>query len=500
MTTRRANRSIAILMFAMLLGSAESNRGIAHPLSQIAIRADIQTNRITVTMDIKLEDLVWFQDLKTADDGRISAAELKAAAGKHPEFLLKYFTILDDRGHRLPGTFQSIDTSRIPTAGATAEELTILDITYRFQFPLSQLPGFVTLVQHFRGDQATVPSMMEIDVSHNGLRLEQPVNLAEGVPYSFSLDWINGPPPAPRSLAELRKQKEQRRIRTLGMPNQNDVYSWFHADARSLRHYLVIPAWKMAVWTLLKRRRTNWLEFSEQTAARFAIRRFLKQHTSTETTAGVLAPEQIHIRFHDFSKQEFDGPVDTRTLHLSQTRIGILLDYPTPKGERLQIKWDQFDKATPFLKSSIRFTDEPAKPLYFTAQNPQLQIQLPSLAVPPPVATIKSPDNSREVRLPPGVVNRLVNKETRIRKLELHEPRMSGNPFSLKQSVTGMATLRSVTSHWGHEHHTTSKAPAELVINKDTGNWELLDFQLNEPRQVESKVFVPNAVQVSFIR
>jgi len=500
MTTRTAGRGIASLTLALLLGSIAPGRLQAHPLSQIGVRADIWTNRVEVGMDIKLEDLVWFQKLKAGESGRITAAELRTAAARHPDFLLKYFTLLDDQGRRLKGAFQSADTSGIPAAGASAEELTILEIHYRFTFSLASQPEFITFIQHFRGDQATVPSMMEVEARHLGVPLGKPVNLAEGVPYSYRLDWVNGPPPAPRSLADLRKQKELHRLRSLGMPDQNEVYSWYHVGNRHLRHYLVFPAWKLHRWVPLVAGPGRQLTLADRKRARPEISHFLHEHSSISTAQDTLYPSSIAVRFNRFSRLEFEPPPERGPLHLDQTRVGIAINYPAPKETKLRIKWDHFDRTMPFLKATLWFRGQAGRPLYFTAQRPALDVQSGPGPGPGPPIRVHLPNGGRTILIPPDLAARLLDDGAPLASFDLLDARLDENTFPPRQSVTGIATLRAVHRHWGHEHQLTFSGPVELRFADEFGQWRLLGTNLRGLRLINTLTRVPDPPRVSFIR
>lgn len=351
-------------------------------------------------MDIKLEDLVWFQDLKPADDGRITASALQQASGKHPAFLLKYFTIMDHQGKAVPGRFVRLDTARIPPSGATETKLTTIDIDYRFEFALDQPPPFLTFRQHFGGDDATVPASMELTIRHTGQRLGTPVMLGAEVPYSQTFDWKNGPPIPPKSLAEIRQQKDAGKRRLLGMTDQNRVYSWLQIQPFFTRHEMVIPFWKLERWVSLERSDPDFISPTEQDELPAKLTDFFRDHSPVTANGQRCLPQIRSLVFHDPGTIDFGETAQARRRHISQTRVGIIIDYVNGPVEHLVLKWDAFDKETPFIKTMLLVAGESprhaflrpeANELEWRGQLPAGGIRTATLPLPPLRPTLQAP-------------------------------------------------------------------------------------------------------------
>ena len=314
----------------------------AHPVSQMAVRADIRTNRVDVLMQVKAEDLVWFHKLTNQTEVTVTAEKLRGAAARHRGFLLKYFHVLDSRGQALTGKIEGHDDSVIG-AGLNTAQLTTAEISYRLSFEFAGPEPWLTFMQDFGGDDASVPALMELDVHHLGVRLDQPVNLPGNAPRWVRLDWANGPPAPPRSLAEIRQRKKERQQRKLGLVDDLGVYSFLHIGQTNVRHELLMPLWKWRTWP--KPVHTN------------SIVRI-----NGRQVAGSLDRSSLHPpTTSDFGSIE-PSPVDE-----SHARIAVVLNYRADAPlKELQIEWHAFSKAIPFLKSMILVPGQRPTQTFFT--------------------------------------------------------------------------------------------------------------------------------------
>ena len=100
--SRIENRWPAALVLAVFCGSLVGGL-LAHPISQSSVAVDVLTNKVVVEMNIMAEDYALYHGVEPGEDHRIPAKDLREAAEKHKEFLLKFFTIRDAKGEKLSG-------------------------------------------------------------------------------------------------------------------------------------------------------------------------------------------------------------------------------------------------------------------------------------------------------------------------------------------------------------------------------------------------------------
>ena len=87
-------KTTLICAWVVCIGSAINMSAWAHPISLSSTIVNVHANRIDVEIEITLEDLVLFHQLKANGEMNYAADDMKSAAQKHRQFLLGYFTIL----------------------------------------------------------------------------------------------------------------------------------------------------------------------------------------------------------------------------------------------------------------------------------------------------------------------------------------------------------------------------------------------------------------------
>lgn len=289
-------------------------------------------------MQVKAEDLVWFHKLTNQTEVSVSAEKLRTAAKLHQGSLLQHFHILDSRARPLHGRINGYDDSAIAETDLSTAELTTAEISYRLSFDLPKPEPWLTFKQDFGSDNATVPAMMELDVHHLGVRLDQPVNLPGDAPHWIRLDWANGPPSPPRSLAEIRQRKRARHQKKLGLVDDLGVYSFIHIGFTNVRHELLLPLWKWRTWAQ---------------EARPAVEMFCRTNTGVRINGQPIRGRLARVSLHPPSTLDL-GTGEQSDVDANHARVAVVLDYDhsTPLKE-IRLEWRAFSKAIPFLKSMI---------------------------------------------------------------------------------------------------------------------------------------------------
>ncbi|MGB0578660.1 MAG: hypothetical protein ACPGVU_03060 [Limisphaerales bacterium] len=315
---------------------------LAHPVSQVAVRVNILSNRVDVVMHVKAEDLVWFHNLTNQTEVIVEAQKLRSAAKLHRGFLLNHFRVFGSAAVPLPGEVTRYDDSVIATEGLSPAALKTADIRYQLSYELDSPEPWLTFEQDFGGDTATVPAMMELDVHHLGVRIGQPVTLPENAPRWVRLDWVNGPTIPPKNLAEIRQRKTEAVQKKLGLVDDLGVYSFIHIERTNIRLELLMPLWK-------------WRTLSE-------LHPLAVVHINGKRVAGSLDRRSFH------SPAETDIGDDKHGFtNEKHARIALMMNYQTDVPlKEIRFEWRAFSKAIPFLKSMILVPGRNPTQTYFT--------------------------------------------------------------------------------------------------------------------------------------
>ena len=162
----------------------------AHPISMSNGVANVREDEVLVELRIMLEDLVLFHSLKADAKTIFNANDLRQAAEKHDDFLLKHFTIRDGDGRLLAGKVNQRDVTVIPDDGVPQVELMKRTIVYLMHFtPAKKKPKFLTFTQMFGGEKSVIPSIMDFMVLQSGVWIEKPVQIQPGRPHTVAFDW-----------------------------------------------------------------------------------------------------------------------------------------------------------------------------------------------------------------------------------------------------------------------------------------------------------------------
>ena len=129
----------------------------AHPISMSHAVANVRGDEVLLELKIMLEDLVLFHALKADAKTIFNAGDLRKAAEKHDEFLLKHFTIRDGEGRLLEGKVDRRDINAIPDDGVAQVELMKRTVIYLMHFtPAKKKPKFLTFtILHIQNTHTT---------------------------------------------------------------------------------------------------------------------------------------------------------------------------------------------------------------------------------------------------------------------------------------------------------------------------------------------------------
>ena len=236
----------------------------AHPISMSNGVANAREGEVLVELRIMLEDLVLFHSLKADPKTIFNADDLRMAAVRHDEFLLKHFTIRDGDGNLLVGKIDRRDINAIPDDGVAQTELMKRTVVYLMHFtPVKKKPKFLTFTQMFGGEKSIIPSIMDFMVLQTGVWIEKPVQLHPGRPHTVAFDWETPPDKAPQNWRELRKKRAEEFQKRLGITSYTGLYSYVYLNDQEVRHEILVPLLTFEKWMPIERASREFLEVDE---------------------------------------------------------------------------------------------------------------------------------------------------------------------------------------------------------------------------------------------
>lgn len=452
MHRRRPFHSLGPLLLVAL-------RAAAHPVSQVAVDAEILDDRLRVAVEVKAEDLVWFHLPAATNQPVIAAQALRRAAQNHARLLLDGLVLIDDRGNRLPGQPNGSDQTDL-AKDVPAAELKSRIVDYRFTFPLTRPTAFLTVAQTIGGNDPPVPCTLDLTLRRaGGALLGKPVNLSAGIPHTIEID--QRPPPA--SLAEIRRQKEERFQHRLGIPDLNALHSFIHIEPAGIRHELIVPHHELTRWLPTVKPASS-LDPADWTPALTA---FLHTNSSAEID-GIDTPAVLkQVRFLNPLAIDFGDKAGTRPATPLQARAAITIRHPSSTPARhIRLRWSVFTRQVPFIKSIVLAPDQPPRHSYLTAQRPVFEWRAPDETDRSPLEKLQLEIADR-LHVPPApfLLEKLrPNTDTDV---------IAGRVIEITPT---RARWRWTThaNHWGHRHEEERAFIAALTVK----NRRLTDFRI----------------------
>tara|TARA_B100001123_G_scaffold213839_1_gene241433 strand:+ start:256 stop:2013 length:1758 start_codon:yes stop_codon:yes gene_type:complete len=346
---------------------------IAHPISMSNAVANVREDEVLVELRIMLEDLVLFHSLKADSKTIFNAEDLREAAVKHDEFLLKHFTLRGEDGKLLKGEVERRDLAAIPDEGVPQAELMKRHAIFLMRYiPAKQKPKFLTVLQQFGGNKSVIPSIMDFMVLQKGIWTDKPTQLQHGRPHTIAIDWENPPTEAPKNWRELRKKREEEMQKRLGITSYTGLYSYIYLNDREVRHEILVPLLTFEKWVPVKRKNREFLEVEEQEVARKLIAEWFRERNPVEIDEIPVKAVLQRLQFFGLDINDFAQNAKPRRISAYQARLGIILRYPAkapPKS--VKMKWEIFNDSAPFMRSIVYDRNLPPTEEFFVKDQPQ---------------------------------------------------------------------------------------------------------------------------------
>lgn len=301
------------LMGTFLLALICMTKVYAHPYSISWVHADLQENKVVLSVKITAEDLLYFHDLTMDSLFRIDQSSLKAAAESHAKTINANFFILDESKKKLTGkitgySFYSIDN---------INQIDVMDLAkypllYYMEVQLNENTELLTFNQTLA--QGGIPAVSSLAITKNGTQLVNNVQISNDKSFSIG-----------RNAISISDES--------GM---NVILSYIKLTDTQVSHELTIPI------TLLN----SFIEFKDITPEEnlTAIRTFIETNSDVKVNGQILKPTVEALNIQNGLKDIVDD----------NTLINFRISYSLQSLPRnIAISWKSFNWQMRWFKSLI---------------------------------------------------------------------------------------------------------------------------------------------------
>ncbi|MCH7729292.1 MAG: hypothetical protein IH991_22860, partial [Planctomycetes bacterium] len=331
-------------LIALAAGLLSGDRLSAHPVSLTRSFVHVTQQKITVKIEVFLEDLILFHNLKPSDQDFLEPDVIQVGIEKHKQFLLERFVIRDFAGERIDGRVVGVQES-LPAEGVPWAHLMAHKLAFDFQYELDKEPEFLTFSQHFNDEKIVIPAEMRLIVKQENSETPEIATLKPDRPETFRFSWDN-PPLSPQASEEewqawVEKQKEE----TLGITSYSSVYSFLYIDDHEVRHEILVPLLTLEESVLIARDDDDFLDIAEQDAARQQIEAYYSTGNPIMIDGIKVTPVVQRCDFYGLDFKDFAMLAERRKVSIVNARVGIILSYSTKTApSTVKVKWDRFNE------------------------------------------------------------------------------------------------------------------------------------------------------------
>ena len=365
-------RGLAVICFALLVFSCgTASFGGGHPISITQVSAYVQREKVTLAIDLFLEDLLLFHDLRPTSENRLEPAEIARGIERHKRFLLERVQVLDAEGQPLPGQIIDVKSPDFPEEGIPLGDLMSYSLTYTIEYPLQEPPRFLTFHQQLVDPALGIPAEMTLRVKQAGVEGDRVWALQSGKPEVVDFDWDLPPPSPEASEAEWQAWMEKKREATLGITSYSSIYAFFYVEDDQVRHEILVPLLTLEESVLIPRDDDRWLDLEEQEAAREQIAAFFKAHNPVTIDGRRVEPEVARIDFYGLNFIDFAKRAEAKPVGLANARVGVILRYATERPpEKVMMEWDFYNDFIYEVQAMV-YSDESVAQVTLTDESPE---------------------------------------------------------------------------------------------------------------------------------
>ena len=532
--SRRANyplSEIAICCAALFCLRLAALSVSAHPISIITSEALVHRDRMEMKVAVMPEDFLLVYGLYANAQSRIATEDIAKSAEKHKKFLLDGMIVRDADGNRLEGKVVNFEMPTLPADGLPVTELMATTIVYRLEYQLTKQPTHLLFQQHLGGESIAIPALVTLTVTREGLPPHPTVLLSGGeTVQTVAFDWQETSRPVTDDYAETKAREEEKRQKDMGISSYSTSYIFVYIQNEEVRVELLMPLLTLEMWQPIARSKADFIEVSEQLAAREALGKWVTEQNEVKIDGVVVKPKLDRLDFYGVDFKDFAMRAEPRRLSAWTARVGAILIYST-KGApgHVDLKWTLFNNEMLVARAVIfaydkgaRFTFSPGEP-FFKWDNPGA----PPL---PAVTAVSTGGKSREtvaesllrnvyrafdyhnesdiydalarnvhgelladlyLRIKQGLIMQEqggVVARVQAVKVMKTEPAEGKSKTGFAERVTWQ--VEGTVEHWGHIHTRVNEYSADLEIEPADGSWKITAMNVAGQSQVKSAVLL----------
>lgn len=334
--------SLAILALSWLGGASQAG---AHPISLTDALVHVRRDRVTVRLEIFVEDLLLFHQLQPNERDFLEPAVIRQGIEQHKSFLSERFVVRDVHGERLVGKFVGVNELRLEPEGLRLADLMAHRLTYEFEYALAQPPEFLTFSQQLTDEKTTVPAELQLRIKQEGGGTAYEAALPPGEPQTIRFNWEHPPLSAEASQQAWDQWYARQKEETLGITSYSSVYSFLYISDHETRHEILIPWLTLQPSVPIAHADPAFLEITEQDAARPRIAAFFTSGNPVKIDGVTAQPVVQRVDFFGLDFKDFASAAQRRRVSLASARVGVVLVYSTPDApSAVELTWDRFNR------------------------------------------------------------------------------------------------------------------------------------------------------------
>lgn len=176
--------------FLIIFSVVEVCASALHPYSVSWVNADLQEDKISLSIKITAEDLLYFHQLEMDSLFNIKADVLKKAAEDHAQIILSNFFIQDQNKKQLPSKITNISLSSIQgKKQLDVMELMKFPLVYYLDIELNETTELLTFYQTLGNDG--VPAVSTLSITKNGNLLVSNIQISNENSFAMARDAIS---------------------------------------------------------------------------------------------------------------------------------------------------------------------------------------------------------------------------------------------------------------------------------------------------------------------
>ena len=488
-------------------------------------------DRMEMKISVMPEDFLLVYGLFADADSRIATNDIALSAEKHKKYLLDGLVVRDADGDRLVGRVVGVEIPSLPVGGLPVTDLMATTIVYHLEFPLKKPPTHLTFQQHFGGDSALIPAIVNLEVTREGLPPEPLARIPgdENVE-TIAFDWNETLRPVTGDFAEAKAREEDKRKQELGITSYSATYTFVYIQNEEVRVEILMPLLTLELWRPVARTNADYIEVDEQLAARAPVGNFFTEQNELKIDGVLVKPKLDRLDFYGVDFKDFAMRASPQRQSAWTARVGVILTYAS-KGApgHVELKWTLFNNEMLATRAVIFAYDRGSRFTFFQ-NHPVFKWDNPGAPPLPPVTAVSTGEKSRAVVAESLLQNvyrsfdyhsesdiydalarsvqgdLLADLYLKIKqgltmqeqggavarvlavKVVKAEPAEANSRSGFAERVTWQ--VEGTVEHWGHLHSRVNEYCAELEIEPADGSWKISAMNVARQSLVKSAVIL----------